>query len=107
LAVGEMQAAIATGTHDEGLATAGLAGALSRPKRKRLRGALELLARAAGGRRAVSTRRWLKSAAGLARTAVGSMIKEIPGGEIVAEALDGILAGLDTVEAFENDSPDE
>jgi hypothetical protein len=73
LAVGDMQAAIGSGTHDEFLAGAGLAGALSRPKRKGLRGALERLARAVDRRRPASIRRWLKNAAGLARTAVGSM----------------------------------
>jgi hypothetical protein len=46
-------------------------------------------------------RAWLKSAAGLARTAVGSMIREIPGGEVIAEALDGVLSGIDTSEALE------
>ena len=46
-------------------------------------------------------RAWLKSAAGLARTAVGSMIREIPGGEVIAEALDGVLSGIDTTEALE------
>jgi hypothetical protein len=27
------------------------------------------------------------------------MIREIPGGEIIAEALDGVLSGLDALEA--------
>jgi hypothetical protein len=41
----------------------------------------------------------MRTAAGLARTAVGSMIREIPGGEVIAEALDGVLSGLDALEA--------
>jgi hypothetical protein len=48
-----------------------------------------------------SVRKWLKSAAGFARTAVGSMVREIPGGELVAEALDGVISCLDTMEALE------
>lgn len=99
IAVGQMQAAIAGGTHDDGLRAAGIGGRVSRTKRGAARLAIERLAQALGRKRAVSIRKWLKSAAGLARTAVGSMAKERPGGEIVAEALDGVLSGLDTVEA--------
>jgi hypothetical protein len=29
------------------------------------------------------------------------MVREIPGGEIVAEALDGVLSGIDTTDALE------
>jgi hypothetical protein len=109
IAVGEMQAAIAEGWTDGDLLSAGIGGRVSRAKRGALRLATERLARALGRGRAVAIRKWLKSAAGLARTAVGSMVREVPGGEIIAEALDGVLAGLDTVEAMATDDshPDD
>jgi len=47
----------------------------------------------------------MRSAAGLARSAVGSLIREIPGGEIISEALDGILSGLDTLDALATKEP--
>jgi hypothetical protein len=100
LAVGEMQAAIGSGDHDEFLTTAGLDGPSVRPKRRRLRQALERLAKVIGGTNSELSRKWLKNAAGLARTAIGSMAREIPGGEVVAEALDGVIAGLDMVETI-------
>jgi hypothetical protein len=75
IALGRMQAAIAGGTHDESLRVAGIGGPVSRTKRGAARLAVERLARALGRNRAVSVRKWLKSAAGLARTAVGSMVK--------------------------------
>jgi hypothetical protein len=106
LAVGNMQAAIADGTHDAGLAAAGLGGPLSRPKRKALRIAMERLVKAIRSQRSERIRKWLKSGAGLARTAIGSMLKELPGGEVIAEALDGVLAGLDTVEAGIHEAED-
>jgi len=103
IAVGDAQVQIGSGQHDDGLRQAGIGGPVSRHKRKGLRKALERLA----GTLAMPTpnkkliRAWLKSAAGLARTAVGSMIREIPGGEVIAEALDGVLSGIDTSEALE------
>ncbi|MGR6320720.1 hypothetical protein Q2K19_22195 [Micromonospora soli] len=35
------------------------------------------------------------------------MVKELPGGEIIGEALDGVLSGLDTVEAIAADDQDK
>jgi hypothetical protein len=33
------------------------------------------------------------------------MVREIPGGEVVAEALKGILSGIDTADALEIQGP--
>lgn len=101
VAIGDLQAAIAGGTYDTRLIEAGIGGALSRPKRKGLRAAVEYLWKAVRSSRGQSVRKWLKSAAGFARTAVGSIAREIPGGEVIAEALDAVMSGLDTVEALE------
>jgi hypothetical protein len=104
-AIGDMQVKIGSGRHDEGLQRNGLGGRPSRHKRKGLREALEQLIKAVGTRNAKLIRAWLKSAGGLARTAVGSMVREIPGGEVVAEALEGILSGIDTADALEIQGP--
>jgi hypothetical protein len=103
IAVGDMQVVIGSGEHDAGLQEAGIGGPLARHKRKGLRKALErlvgVLARPTPNEKLI--RAWLKSAAGLARTAIGSMVREVPGGEIIAEALDGVLSGIDISEALE------
>lgn len=105
-AVGTIQASIASGTHDERLRADGIGGAVSRHKRKGLRYAVQRLIAAVtpgtGGGASVSsdasyrTRNWMKTAASLARTAVGSLARELPGGEIIAEALDGVISAVDT-----------
>jgi hypothetical protein len=101
IAIGNAEVEIGSGEHDAGLLQAGIGGRVSRHKRRGLRKALERLTGVVTTGNARLIRAWLKSAAGLARTAVGSMVREIPGGEIIAEALDGILAGIDTTEALE------
>lgn len=101
IVVGDLQVHIGSGRHDDALRQSGIGGQVSRHKRKGLGKALERLVGALTTRNARLIRAWLKSAAGLARTAVGSMIREIPGGEVIAEALDGVLSGIDTTEALE------
>jgi hypothetical protein len=100
-AVGEGQAAIASGRHDEALIDAGIGGVLARPKRKGLRYALERLIGELGHRRKDQSRKWLRSAAGWAKLAVTSIAKSVPGIEVVAEGLDVILSAIDTSEAVE------
>jgi len=39
----------------------------------------------------------------VAATAVGSLAKEIPGGEVIVEAISGITSALDAVDALEKD----
>ena len=107
IAVGDVQAEIGGGLHDARLQESGIGGPVSRHKRKGLREALKQLVEALSTRNAKLIRAWLKPAAGLARTAVGSMIREIPGGEVIAEALDGVQFGVDTIEALETERPTE
>jgi hypothetical protein len=45
-------------------------------------------------------RAWLKSAASIAKTAIGSIAKSLPGGEVIMEALEGILSGFDLTDAI-------
>jgi hypothetical protein len=107
MAVGDVQAEIGGGQHDGPLRESGIGGPVSRHKRRGLREALKQLVDALTTQDAKFIRAWLKSAAGLARTAVGSMVREIPGGEVIAEALDGVLSGIDTIEALEIERPTE
>ena len=98
--VGDAQVGVGSGQHDEALAASGIGGPVSRHKRRGLRASLERLFGVVTSRDGDGIRAWMRSAAGLARTAVGSLVREIPGGEIIAEALDGILSGLDTFDAL-------
>lgn len=78
-----------------------LDGPLGKPKRGLVRTALERLAgaikRAAPANK---VRKWLGAAASITETAVTSLAKEIPGGEVVAEAIGGIRAGLESIDAI-------
>ena|SRR5215469_2713840 len=103
--VGDAQVGIGGGSHDEALRANGIGGPLSRHKRKGLRAALQRLVAALPTGDGDGIRAWMRSAAGLARTAVGSLVREIPGGEIIGEALDGITAGLDTLDAHATSKP--
>jgi hypothetical protein len=105
MAVGAAHAEIASGQHDQALIDAGIGGVLARPKRKGLRGALERLVEVLRLQRTDQIRAWLKSGAGWAKLAVTSIAKSVPGVEVVAEALDVILAGIDTSEAMESIAP--
>lgn len=114
-ATGRLHAAIATGQHDTNLRAAGIGGPAGRPKRKGFRRALEGLSRIVGaadqmgqnaaealhGRPAKVTRAWLKSAAGWGKLAIDSIASEIPGGQLIKEALEVITVGVDTLEAEE------
>ena len=103
--VGDAQVEIGSGQHDEALLASGIGGPVSRHKRRGLRASLERLIRVVATRNGDGIRAWMRSAAGLARSAVGSLIREIPGGEIISEALDGILSGLDTLDALATKEP--
>ena len=98
-AVGKAQVLVSSGRHDVGIAGAGLGGPVSRPKRKLLRRALERLSEAVAGGNGVRVRRWLRVAAGAAATVTGSLAEELPGGHLLSEALEGLLSGVETVEA--------
>jgi hypothetical protein len=112
-AIGALHAEIASGDHDEGLRDAGIGGTLGRPKRKGFRRAVEGLRRLVGGvgrgvqdagaalrgERPMAVRAWLKSAAGWGKLAVDSITSEIPGGQVLKEALEVILVGVDTLDA--------
>jgi hypothetical protein len=110
LAARTVHVTISSGQHDGALLDAGIGGPAAMPKRLFLRRALaELSAKlrqmpAAATRRLgdmLPTRAWLKSAAGIAGTAVGSIARSTPGGEVLLEAIEGIKTGLDTVEAID------
>jgi hypothetical protein len=115
VAVGEVHVEIASGRHDDGLRGAGIGGLVGRPKRKGFRHAVEALLRVVGVRaraaqdagptlrmeRQTAVRAWLKSAANWGKLALGSISAEIPGGHVLAEALDATLAAIDTSEALE------
>jgi hypothetical protein len=85
------------------LLDSGIGGPVSRVKRRGLRAALERLIGAVTSQDGNRIQAWIRSAAGLAKTAVGSLVREIPGGEIIGEALDGIISGLDTLDAYKAD----
>lgn len=103
VAVGDAQAGVGSGVHDQALLDNGIGGLVSRVKRRGLRAALERLMGALTTQDGNRIQAWIRSAAGLARTAVGSLVREIPGGEIIGEALDGIVSGLDTLDAYKAD----
>lgn len=105
LKVGEIQVEIGSGRQDADLLVNGIGGAVSRHKRKGLRASLERLIGVLRTNDGDGIRAWIRSAAGLARTAIGSLAREIPGGEFIAEALDGVLSGLDTWEAQTRTNP--
>jgi hypothetical protein len=98
--VGHAQVGVGGGRHDEALRAHGIGGPVSRHKRRGLRASLQHLYEAVRTGDKDVIRAWIRSTAGLARTAVGSLAREIPGGEIIGEALDGILSGLDTSDAL-------
>lgn len=98
-AIGAAHAQVATGQYDQGLTELGLGGALSRPKRKTLRLALERFTTAVRTTNVLAIRSWLKVGAGAAETVVGSLAKEIPGGEVISEAAGGIVAAIEAHEA--------
>jgi hypothetical protein len=112
-AIGALHAEIASGEHDDALREAGIGGPLGRPKRKGFRRAVEGLRRLVGGvgrrvqdagaalrgERPIAVRAWLKSAAGWGKLAVDSITSEIPGGQVLKEALEVILVGVDTLDA--------
>ena len=102
-AIAQCHIEVASGEHDRGLRTVGLGGPLSRPKRRLLRTVLERLSNAVKHGRVVGVRKWLRAGAGVAATAVGSLAKEIPGGEVIVEAISGITSALDAVDALEKD----
>lgn len=122
LAIGRMHAAIATGEHDTDLrAAAGIGGPVGRPKRKWFRRTVERLTRvvrAAGpaaerasealrGQRAVAIRSWLKAGAGWGKLVIDSVASEIPGGDLIKEALETIVVGVDTMEAEAATNPND
>lgn len=98
-AIGAAHAQVATGQHDQGLTELGLGGSLSRPKRNTLRLALERFTTAVRTMNVLAIRSWLKVGAGAAETVVGSLAKEIPGGEVISEAAGGIVAAIEAHEA--------
>ena len=104
LKVGDVQVDVGSGRHDEALLASGIGGTVSRHKRRGLRASLQRLIEVLTTGNAEAIRGWMRTAGGLARTAVGSMIREIPGGEFIAEALDGVLSGLDALEAAAKDT---
>jgi hypothetical protein len=96
-AVGGLQAAIASGEADEDLQAAGIGGVVSRHKRLALRHAVQKLIQALKpDQPSGQPRKWMKTAASLARTAIGSLARELPAGEIIAEALDGVISAVGT-----------
>jgi hypothetical protein len=112
-AIGALHAEIAGGEYDDALREAGIGGPLGRPKRKGFRRAVEGLRRLVGGvgrrmqdagaalrgERPTAVRAWLKSAAGWGKLAVDSISSEIPGGQVLKEACEVILVGIDTLDA--------
>ena len=96
-AVGDLQAAIASGDHDERMRAAGIGEVVSRHKRIGLRHAVQrLIAALRPDMDPERAQSWMRTAASLARTAIGSLARELPGGEIIAEALDGVISAVDT-----------
>lgn len=104
--IGRAHALVASGAIDKELSRQGIGGALGRLKRRLSRGALERLSRelrdgtnALVDDRHKGIRAWLRAAVGAVKTPIDSFIQEIPGGHIIKEALEGVLAGLDMVDA--------
>jgi len=100
VAVGAGHVEIASGAHDRALDDAGIGGLLARPKRQGLRLALQRLIEAMRSPKAGKIRAWLKVSAGWAKSAVTSIGSSIPGVELISEALDVVLSGIDTTEAL-------
>ncbi|MFI7060708.1 hypothetical protein ACIBL3_06990 [Kribbella sp. NPDC050124] len=105
-AVGHAHAEVSSGALDQALRANGIGGAPGRYKRRVLRHALERLSAVRrdalndpARTRSQRIRAWLRAAVSAAKTPIDSLVQEIPGGHIIKEGLDGILAGLDVVEA--------
>ena len=107
LKAGEAHAAIASGLHDDALA-ARVGNPLGRPKRQLLRRLLVQVQDFMGREATSDAARWVKTACGVASSALGSM-SFIPGVGAIQEAIDLIGTGLDTVEQLgdEGDLPDK
>jgi hypothetical protein len=102
LAVGQAQAAVAGGQHDERLVEVGLGPELAAPKRRGAAGAVENLQKELNRTDPApkGVRRWLRNAISWVRGPIGSM-SFIPGAEIVGESLDVVQAALDQKEIME------
>jgi hypothetical protein len=107
LKAGEAHAAIASGLHDDDLA-ARVGNPLGRPKRNLLRRLLVQVQDFMGRGLTGDAARWVKTACGVASSALGSM-SFIPGVGAIQEAIDLIQTGLDTVEQLgtEGELPDK
>jgi hypothetical protein len=106
IALGELQAAIASGAYDEELRDRGIGGNLGAPKRKGLRLAVQRLQGALRRKLTPGIRRWLKNSAGWAKSALGSM-SFIPGADVVGEGLDVVVSALDTLETSQATNDDQ
>lgn len=96
LKAGEAHAAIASGAYDEDLG-ARVGGPLGRPKRQLLRRLLVQVHELLDGQATGDAAQWIKTACGVASSALGSM-SFIPGVGAIQEAHDLVRMGLDTVE---------
>jgi len=96
LKAGLAHAEIASGHHDGDLA-ARVGNSLGRPKRQLLRRLLVQVQDVMGREAVEGAAKWIKTACGVASSALGSM-SFIPGVGAIQEAIDLVRTGLETVE---------